>query len=243
MWSIYRKEINSFFSSLIGYIAIVVFLLVTGFVVWVFPDTNILDYGYATLDPLFIVAPWVFMLLIPAVTMRSFSEEISSGTIELLTTKPISELGIILGKYLASLTLVVFALVPTVLYYFTVYQLGYPVGNLDTGGIIGSYIGLMLLSASFVAIGIFASSISSNQIVAFILAAVLCAFLFEAFTQLSQLDIFYAKLDVFVEGLGIHSHYMSISRGVVDTRDLLYFLSLITLFILFTKTSLESRKW
>lgn len=243
MGSIYLKEINAFFSSLIGYIVITIFLVLTGLIVWVVPDTSILEYGFATLDNLFLFAPWLYLILIPAITMRSFAEEISSGTIEMLATKPLRELDIILGKYFAALTLVAFSLLPTLLYYFSVSNLGAPVGNLDSGAIWGSYIGLLLLAASFVSIGIFSSSITSNQIVAFVLAVFLCAMFYWAFEALSSLPIFYARIDNIIAGIGIESHYISISRGVVDTRDLIYFISLSAAFIVMTKTALESRKW
>jgi len=243
MISIFRKEINVFFSSLIGYIALSVFLVGIGLFVWIFPDTNVLDYGFATLDTLFFTAPWVFMFLIPAITMRSFSEEIGLGTIELLATRPLTDLDIILGKYFAALVLVVFSVLPTFIFFYSIYQLGSPVGNIDTGAAWGSYIGLVFLGAAFVAIGIFASSLTKNQIVAFILAVFFCFFFFIAFESLSKLSVFYATADDMIEMLGINAHYVSISRGVVDTRDVIYFLSLITLFISFTKVSLESRKW
>lgn len=243
MLSIYRKEINVFFSSLIGYIALSVFLVGIGLFVWVFPDTNVLDYGYATLDTLFYAAPWVFMFLIPAITMRSFAEEIGTGTIELLVTRPLTDLDIILGKYFAAFTLVAFSVLPTLIYFYSVYQLGLPKGSIDTGATWGSYIGLLLLGAVFTAIGIFASSITRNQIVAFILALFLCFFFYIAFESLSSLNVFYASTDDIIEMLGINYHYISISRGVVDTRDIIYFLSIIALFISFTKISLESRKW
>lgn len=243
MLSIYFKEINAFFSSLIGYISILVFLVATGLFVWVFPDTSILEYGYATLDPLFLIAPWVFMFLIPAVTMRSFSEEFSTGTIEMLVTKPISENSIILGKYFASLTLVLFSLIPTAVYYYSVYRLGFPTGNLDSGGIIGSYIGLFFLAAGFVAIGLFASSLSKNQIVAFVLAVFLSFILYMAFDFISEIGVFYGGADSLLQWLGINYHYNSISRGVIDSRDIIYFLSLIALFLHLTKMSFESRKW
>jgi len=241
--SIFRKEINVFFSSLIGYIALMVFLVGIGLFVWIFPETNVLDYGYSALDTLFYAAPWVFMFLIPAITMRSFSEEIGSGTIELLATRPLTELDIILGKYFAALVLVVFSILPTFIYFYSVYQLGAPAGNIDTGATWGSYIGLIFLGGTFTSIGIFASSITRNQIVAFILAVFLCFFFYIAFESLSSLDVFYAKIDDIIEMLGINYHYQSISRGVVDTRDLIYFISLITLFLYLTKVSLESRKW
>ncbi len=243
MFTIFQKEVNLFFSSLIGYISIGVFLLITALFLWVFPSTSILEYGYASLDYLFTIAPWVLMFLIPAITMRSFSEEMRSGTIEILATRPITDLQIILGKYFAALFLVFFALLPTLFYYYTVYALGSPVGNVDTGATWGSYIGLLLLGGAFVAIGIFASSLTDNQIVAFLLAVFLCFFCFAAFDYLSQLNVFYASIDDVIELLGINAHYISISRGVVDTRDLVYFFSFIAIFIVMTKTVLESRKW
>jgi ABC-2 type transport system permease protein len=239
MFTIFSKEVAVFFSSLIGYIAIIVFLLTCGLFLWVFPDTAILDYGYAGLDNLFMLAPWVFTFLIPAITMRSFADEFRSGTMELLATRPISDLQIIGGKYFAALFLVFCALLPTFIYYITIYQLGAPPGNLDTGAIMGSYIGLLLLGASFTAIGIFASSLTQNQIVAFLLAVFLCFFCYTAFDYLSKLDIFYAKIDSFVEWLGINAHYTALSRGVVDTRDVLYFGSFITLFLLMTQLVLQ----
>lgn len=242
MFSLFRKEVAAFFSSLIGYIAIIVFLLTCGLFLWVFPDTAILDYGYAGLDNLFALAPWVFTFLIPAITMRSFSEEFRAGTMELLATRPISNWQIIGGKYLAALFLVLCALLPTFTYVITVYQLGAPPGNLDTGAIMGSYIGLFLLGASFTAIGIFASSLTSNQIVAFLLSVFLCFFCYTAFDYLSKLDLFYAKADSLVEWLGINAHYTAISRGVIDTRDLVYFGSFIALFLLLTRLVLERQR-
>ncbi len=242
MFTILKKEISSFLSSLIAYISIVIFLIVTGLFVWVFPDTSLLNYGYASLDSLFTIAPWVFMFLIPAITMRFFSEETKSGTIELLTTKPITDLQIILGKYFAGLLLVLFSILPTIIYYFSVYQLGSVKGNIDSGAVLGSYIGLLFLGACFVAVGVFASSISDNQIVAFILAVFVCFICFTGFESFSKLDLF-GRIDDFILKLGINDHYQSISRGVMDSRDVIYFLSFIGLFILATKTKLESRKW
>lgn len=243
MYSIFKKEINVFFSSLIGYISLLVFLIATGLIVWVFPDTSVLDYGYAGLDTLFMSAPWIFMFLIPAISMRSFSEEINLGTFEILVTKPLSDFQIILGKYLAVLVLVIFSICPTLIYFYSVYQLGSPVGSIDTGATWGSYIGLLFLGAVFVAIGIFASSLTKNQIVAFILSVFLCFFFFIAFESLSQLSFFYANGDNIIAWLGINYHYLSISRGVVDSRDVVYFISLIALFLALTKIALESRKW
>lgn len=243
MFNIFLKELNHFFSSLIGYIAIIVFLLATGLFLWVFPDTSVLDYGFATLESLFYMAPWIFMFLIPAITMRSFSEEYNTGTIEILNTKPLTENRIIGGKYLAAFFLVLFSLLPTLIYFYSVSSLGAPAGNIDSGATWGSYIGLLLLGGAFVAIGIFASAITNNQIVAFIIAIFLCFFVYIGFDYVSRLDIFFASLDSFIEQLGIDAHYQSIGRGVVDTRDLIYFLSLIAAFLYFTKIALESRKW
>ncbi len=242
MLAIFKKELSAFFSSLIGYIAIAVFLILVGLVMWVFPN-NAFDSGYANLDILFTNAPMVFMLLIPAVTMRLFSEEKKNGTLEIIATRPVSELQIILGKYFAALVLVISALLPTLLYYYTVFHLATPEGNVDAGAIRGSYIGLCLLSATFISIGVFASALTDNQIVAFILAAFLCFTFYLAFNALSGLQLFGGKADDIIQSIGIQYHYESISRGVVDSRDLIYFLSLIMIFILCTKTTLESRKW
>lgn len=243
MLALFKKEISSFLSSLIGYLVIAVFLLVNGLFLWVFPsEFNILDFGYASLDGLFIIAPFVFLFLVPAITMRSFADERKSGTIELLLTKPITDTQIILSKYLAGLSLVVFSLVPTFIYYFSVYQLGLPAGNLDSGGIWGAYIGLFFLGSAFVAIGIFCSSLTDNLILAFILAVVLSGFAYIGFEFIYSLSWF-GSIDLFIKQLGISAHYSSISRGVIDTRDLLYFVSLVALFLSFTKLSLASRKW
>lgn len=243
MTSIFWKEINTFFSSLIGYIVIGVFLVIMGLVLFIFPDTSLLEYNYASLDQLFLMAPLVFMFLIPAVTMRSFAEEQQNGTIELLTTRPLKDLDIVLGKFFACLLLVVFALLPTLLYYFTVYQLGAPVGNLDSGAIMGSYMGLVFLAAIFVSIGVFASSLTSNQIVSFVLATFLCFLLHYGFYYFSQLPVFFGQSDDIVQMIGIDYHYESISRGLVDTRDLVYFISVTALFVVMTVVSIGRRKW
>ena len=243
MYALFKKEISNFLSSLIGIMVIVVFLLITGLFLWVFQsDFNLLTYGYANLDGLFILAPWVFLFLVPAVTMRSFAEENRTGTIEMLLTKPLSDWQIILAKFLASVVLVLLALIPTAVYYFSVYRLGFPMGNLDSGGIMGSYIGLFLLSASFVSIGIFCSSVTNNQILAFILSVFLCGFIYIGFEFIYSLSLF-GSIDLFIQRLGMAAHYSSISRGVVDTRDILYFLSVMALFLSMTKLVLASRKW
>lgn len=243
MYALFKKEINNFLNSLIGIMVVVVFLLITGLFLWVFQsDFNIMTFGYANLDGLFILAPWVFLFLVPAVTMRSFAEEKRTGTIEILLTKPLSDRQIIMAKYLASVVLVILALLPTLIYYFSVYQLSLPAGNVDSGGIWGSYIGLFFLSAAFVAIGIFCSSITNNQILAFILSVFLCGFLYIGFDLIYSMALF-GKVDLFILQLGMSSHYSSLSRGVIDTRDLLYFLSVIVLFLSLTKIILSSRKW
>lgn len=242
MFVIYTKEIRSFLSSMIAYIVIITFLLAIGLFMWVFPDTNVLDVGYSNLDPLFFIAPWVFIFLVSAITMRSFSEEKRAGTIETLTTSPVSDLNIILGKFFAGVTLVLFALLPTLVYYFSVRYLAIPVGNIDSGAILGSYIGLLMVGASFVAIGMFASSITDNQISAFIISTFLCFFFYTAFDYLGQMKLL-GELDYVISWLGMYFHYQSISRGVLDTRDALYFLSVMLFFILLTKTVFGSRKW
>lgn len=242
MYTVYKKEIRSFLSSLIAYIVIITFLLTIGLFMWVYPDMNIIDIGYANLEPLFYVAPFVFIFLVSAITMRSFSEERKAGTIETLTTSPVSDLNIILGKFFAGVTLVLFSLLPTLIYYISIYQLAIPVGNIDSGGIIGSYIGLLFVGASFVAVGMFASSLTDNQIVSFIVSAFSCFILYSGFQFLGELDMF-GDVGYVVSWLGMFHHYESISRGVLDTRDAIYFLSLMTLFILMTKTVFGSRKW
>ncbi|MEO8069453.1 MAG: gliding motility-associated ABC transporter permease subunit GldF [Flavobacteriales bacterium] len=235
------KEVRGFAASLIGAITLTVFLLLTGLFLWVFPQ-NILEMGYADLEPLFSIAPWVFLFLLPAVTMRSFSEERRTGTIELLLTKPLTEMQVVLGKYAAAVALLVLALVPTLVYYFTIGELAMPKGNVDRGAIWGSYIGLLLLGGGFAAIGLFASAITENQIVAFLVAVFLCFFLFTGFDFIASYDAFGA-LEGPLKALGIQDHYRSISRGVVDLRDMLYFLGVIATFLLFTRTALQSRTW
>lgn len=243
MFSIFKKEVNLFLSSLIGYIAIGVFLLGTGLFFWVFPDYSVINYGFCSLDSFFRMAPYVFLFLIPAITMRTFAEESKNGTMELLETRPISEWQIILGKYFACLFLVVLSILPTLVYYISVYELGMPKGNIDVGTTWGSYIGLIGLGAVFVAIGVFCSSITRDQIIAFMVALFLCGFFYDAFSSIARLEMFYAKADTFVESLGINYHYASVSRGLIDSRDILYFLSMIIGFLSMTKFMLEKRKW
>ena len=243
MLALLRKEIENFLSSLIAYIVVVVFLLVVSFFLWVIMfGQNIIGNGYASIDGLFSIAPLVFLFLIPAITMRMFAEERKSGTIEMLLTQPLSDMQIILAKFFAGVILVIFSLIPTLVYYYSVYQLGLPPGNIDSGAMWGSYIGLLLLGAVFVAIGLFASSISDNQIVSFILAALISAFFFLGFEFIWPLDVF-SNVGLLISSLGIFAHYESISRGVVDTRDIIYFISIIALFLMLTRFSLASRKW
>ena len=243
MLTLLRKEISSFLSSLTGYIVITVFLLINGLFLWVFQgDFNILNFGYANLDGLFMIAPFVFLFLIPAITMRSFAEEKRTGTIEIMLTKPLTEFQIVMAKFLAGFGLVVISLIPTLVYLFSVYYLGMPKGNLDMGGFWGSYIGLLFLGASFVAIGMFSSTLTDNQIVSFIIAVFLSGFLYIGFEFIYSLELF-GPVDLFIKSLGINEHYLSMSRGVLDTRDMLYFLGVISLFILLSRFSLERRKW
>ncbi|MBS1585816.1 MAG: gliding motility-associated ABC transporter permease subunit GldF [Bacteroidetes bacterium] len=243
MRSIFIKEISSFFSSIVGYVAVLVFLVACGLFLWILPDTGILDYGYASLDRFFEIAPWLLMLLIPAITMRSFADEFRDGTIEWLSTKPLTDLDIIIGKYLATVALVVFALLPTLIYVYTVGNLSAIPHNLDTGAIIGSYIGLFFLAAGFTAVGVFCSSLTSNQVVGFLVALFACYLLYYGFEALGKLPALSGGLDYYLGLIGISFHYNSISRGLVDSRDVLYFLSVIILFISLTRLSLNRRTW
>ena len=242
MIQILSKELNSFLNSLIAYVVIGVFLVAVGLLIWVFPETSVLDYGYADLNTLFSLGPYVFIFLIPAITMRSFAEENKTGTIELLVTKPVSDWDIILGKFLASFLLVLGALAPTIVYFFSIYKLGNPEGNIDTPGVIGSYIGLSLIGAVFCAVGVFASSITRNQIVAFIAGAFLCFIFFSGFESVSQLNV-WSENALFIKQLGLLDHYESLSRGLIDSRDVVYFLSFIFILLSITKLILGSRKW
>lgn len=241
MYSLFFKEITGFFYSLTGYIVIIIFLVVNSLFMWVFEGPmNLLDGGYATLDSLFILAPWVFLLLIPAITMRSFAEEKRSGTLDLLLTRPLSGIQIIGAKYLAAVVLVLLALLPTLVYYYTVLSLGNPAGNIDQGGTWGSYIGLLFLAGAYAAIGIFCSSLTDNLIISFLLAAFLSLFMCYGFEQVSTLATL-GKTGGFLVSLGIIEHYRSMSRGVIDTRDIVYFAALIAIFIVLTKARLEIR--
>jgi ABC-2 type transport system permease protein len=239
MWSVCKKELRQFFSSLTGYIAIVVFLLVNGLVLFVFDD-NIFDFGYATLDRFFQLAPWILLLLIPAITMRSFAEEFKTGTYEILQTRPLSRWQIIFGKYFGSLIVVLIALLPTIIYIVSIQRLSVNEG-IDMGATIGSYIGLFFLAAVFTAISICCSSFTSNAVVAFILSLIGCALFYYGFNAISRLPALSGGADYYVEMAGIDFHYRSISRGLIDTRDVVYFLSMIFLFVTITNRNLLKR--
>ena len=243
MYSLFIKEIKSFLSSLVGYIVIGVFLILTGLFLWVFPfSDNIMERGFADINGLFNFAPIVFLLLIPAITMRSFAEETKSGTIELLLTYPISDFQIIMAKYLAGIVLLIISLLPTLIYFFTVYTLGYPTGNIDQGAMWGSYMGLLFLGATFAAIGIFVSIMTDNQIISFLFSVLICFIAWRGFDFIYSFDIF-GSFGYIIKTLGISHHYDSISRGVVDTRDIIYFLSVIALFLYLAALRLKSRNW
>ncbi|ALJ03715.1 gliding motility-associated ABC transporter permease subunit GldF [Pseudalgibacter alginicilyticus] len=238
MLAILKKEISSFFASPIGYLVIAIFLVLNGLFLWVFKgEFNILNYGFSDLSPFFLLAPWVLIFLIPAVTMRSFSDEKKQGTLELLLTKPISTLNIVLGKYFGAFILILIALLPTTLYIYTIYQLGNPMGNLDMGSTLGSYFGLLFLIAAYTAIGIFTSSLTDNQIVAFIAAVFICFLFFIGFEGAADFVSSH-----FIEQLGISYHFKSMSRGVLDTRDIIYFLSITIFFLILTKFNLNKEQ-
>ncbi|GAA4198216.1 gliding motility-associated ABC transporter permease subunit GldF [Pedobacter jeongneungensis] len=241
MYAVFKRELFSFLSSMVAYITIGVFLLVSGLLLWFFPDTSILDYGYAELSGFFSLVPYLFMFLIPAITMRSFAEERREGTYELLVTRPIQIWQIVVAKYLASLVLVLFALIPTVVYYYSISKLGFPEGNIDSGSVIGSYTGLFLLGAAFTAIGIFSSALTKNQVIAFVICAALFAFFFLGFDYTSQIAAF-QPIESTITNLGINQHYTSISRGVLDTRDLIYFITFSVLFLLLTKLIIRGKR-
>jgi len=243
MFAIYRKEISGFFSSFTGYIVIVVFLLINSLFMWIFPgEWNILDSGYAGLDTLFFLSPWVFLFLVPALTMRMIAEEKRLGTIELIYSRPVTERGIIWGKFFAAVTLVFLALLPAVIYYISVFFLGETPGNLDKGGTLGAFTGLFFLASIYASAGIFASSLTDNQVIAFILAVLICFILFMGFDSFAYLPGL-KRLDELLIRLGINEHYKSISRGVIDMRDVSYFLAASAIFNEATRLVLLSRKW
>lgn len=248
MKSIYLKEIKSFLSSLAGYVVLLVFLIATGLLLWVLPDTNILpnanilDYGYASLEQFFAVAPIVLLFLIPAITMRAFADEYKTGTIEWLFTKPLSPNAIILGKYWAAFTLAVIALIPTVTYLFSINYLAIEGGALDSGGILGSYLALLLLTASFTAIGIFASSLTDNQIISFLLAFIMSFAIYSGFEGISRIQAFAGGADYYLAMVGLDYHYTNMSKGVVTLQDAIYFISIIILFLALTTFTIKRKR-
>lgn len=242
MYAVFKRELFSLLNSLMAYITIGVFLLVLGLLLWFFPETSILDYGYAELTGFFSLAPFLFLFLVPAITMRSFAEERREGTYVLLATRPLTDWQIILGKYFACLVLILFSLLPTLVYYYSTSALGLPQGNIDGGAVTGSYIGLLLLGTAFTAIGIFASSLTKNQVIAFAVAVFLCFVAFRGLDAMSQ--VFELKyFEVALLNLSINEHYQSISRGVLDTRDLIYFISFTAIFLGLTHLVIGGRKW
>ena len=243
MFALFKKEINTFFSTAVGYLIIAVFLLANSLLMWGFSsEYNILDNGYAQMDSLFIFAPILFLLFIPAVTMRLFADEYKEGTIELILTKPLTELQVVSVKYFTGLVLVILSILPTLVHYLSIYSLGETSGNLDSAGIFGSYLGLFFLASGFVAIGTFASALSRNQIISFIIAIIISAFFYLGF-DLIAIGISNGKAELTIKYIGINAHYLSLSKGVIDSRDILYFISLNTLFVLLTQTILTRRKW
>lgn len=240
MWIICLKEWRQFFSSLTGYIAIILFLLLMGLFLFVFPDSSILDFGYATLDNFFSLAPYIMLFLVPTITMRSIADEYKSGTFEILKTLPLSPSQIVWGKYFGCLLVVAMALIPTIIYAISIEQLSAK-GGIDVGAAAGSYIGLLMLASVYTSVGICTSSFTNNTVVAFILAAFVCFLLYSGFGAVSKLPVFANGADYYIGMLGIDFHYRSISRGVIDTRDVLYFLAMIFLFLLITQRNVARR--
>ncbi len=242
MLAIFKKEIHSFFSSPVGYLIIGLFLLLNGLFLWVLKGQyNIFDYGFANLSQFFLLTPWVMLLIIPAITMKSFSEETKTGTLELLLIKPIGNLKIILGKFLGAVTLVLIALVPTILYVFAISDLGMLEANYDLGLVIGSYIGLILLVTSYTAIGIFTSSLTSNQIVAFLLGLLLSFLFYYGFEAVAN-TIPNTSIGGFIKNLSMKYHFEGIALGVLKVSDVVYFLFLTSLFLFLSQVELDKIK-
>ncbi len=240
MGSIFSKELNKFFSNLTGYIAIILFILISGIFLFILPDSNILDNNYASLDRFFELAPWILLFLVPAITMHSFSDEFKTGTFEILKTKPLTSRQIVVGKYLAVLPLLIFIIIPTFIYIITIKTLSEK-GLIDGGGIAGSYLGLFMLAAVFAAISLCCSSFTNNAVVAFLISGFVCLILYFGFNALSRLPFFAGNADYYIEQAGIDFHYRSISRGVLDTRDVIYFLGIIYLSLLITVKNINRK--
>ena len=238
MLAIFKKEFNSFFTSTIAYLTIGMFLLINGLFLWVFDDDfNILNAGFADLTSFFYLAPWILIFLIPAITMKTFADEFRSGTIEILKTRPITNVTLVLGKFFAILTLLIIVLIPTFVYVYSIHELGNPVGNLDYGSISGSYLGLFLLASSFASIGIFTSTLSKNQVVVFLLGICMVFLFYYGFDAVSSL---FGDYSYTIKLFGMNEHYKSISRGVIDSRDVLYFMSIIIFFLFVSKQKLTN---
>lgn len=233
MFAIFSKELNSFFGSLIAYVVICVFLIAVGLIVWIFPDSNVLDYGYADLGVFFNLTPYVLLFLVPAITMRTIAEESRNGTLELLLTKPLKDLQLILGKFFACWLMVLITLLPTVIYYISIYQLGNPVGNVDSAAVAGSYIGLFLLSGALAAMGVWVSSLNDNQIVAFVLTVFIGFVWYLGFSAVSDLLVT-GPLSSFFGWLSLDRQYTALGKGLIDSRNVVYLLSLIAFFVLLT---------
>lgn len=242
MHTIFRKEVNQFLNSLLGYMVLVIFLVATGLLFWVFPDSNVLDYGFAEMSGFFSLTPYVFIFLIPAITMRTFAEEKKQGTLEWLLTKPLSEWDILLGKFLASWFLVLLALLPTLLYFASLWILGNPPGNIDAAGVSGSYLGLFLLAAVFTAIGILGSSLTDNQLVAFVLSVFLCFLLYAGISSVASIDVWSTAAPV-IQYFGLDYHYQALGKGLIDLRDVTYFFSATLALLFATRLVLSSRRW
>ena len=242
MIRIFLREFAGYLNSLIAYIVIIVFLVGIGLPTWVFPDSSVLDYGYADLGTLFTTGPYLLMFLAPAITMRSFAEERKLGTLELLFTKPLSDFQILSGKFLAAWALAIVALLPTLTYYYSVWMLGSPQGNVDTPGFIGSFTGLLLLAGLFTTIGIMASTFTSSQVVSFLVASVLCFLAYSGFESVAVLPLFGGNV-LFIKQLGIFQHYESLGRGLIDSRDVVYFLTFGGINLAIASTIIASRKW
>ena len=240
MLTLFKKELNSYLSSLIAYIVIVLFLVLTGMVLWVFPSSNILDFGFSELTTFFMLCPFILMMIVPAITMRTLSEEYKTGTIEFLLTKPLTIQNVVIGKFLAAWSLIILAIIPTLVYYISVYQLGNPVGNVDSGAVAGSYFGLILLAGVFTAIGVCVSAFTNNQVIAFIVGAFLCYLMYDGLHQTA--DLFNGKLQYYIDFLSIQFHYSSLGRGVVDSRNLIFLISLIVLSLYIAMHGVKTKK-
>ena len=242
IWNLLKKEFRSFFNTPVGYIILAIFCVGTGLFLWVFPgEYNVLDSGYATIDGLFVLAPWLFLFLSPAVTMHLIAEEKQQGTIELLLTRPISTFSLVVGKFLSAWLIMLVALIPSIIWYATVYILAEPMGNVDSGAFWGSFIGLIFLASVYGSIGLFGSSITRNQITAFVISAVICFTMFYGFELIGSLFT-NGNTSLYLKNIGIHAHYQSMSRGVLDSRDMLYMIIITVLFLLGAKTALTRKK-